>query len=71
MITKDEVTDVPNIEGDVIVAGYLLVRAKSLQEAVDMARKCPNLIYGLNVEVRNVMPIEYDVKSGSFLDLKS
>ena len=70
VIQQNTITDGGFIEGNIMVAGYLLVKANSLDEAVEMATKCPNLVYGLNVEVRSVMPIEYDVNSGNFLDIK-
>lgn len=41
-----------------MVGGYLIVKANTLDEAVEMAKSCPNLIYGGNVEVRSVMSIE-------------
>lgn len=64
------ITDGPYAEVKEMVGGYLIVKANTLDEAVEMAKSCPNLIYGGNVEVRNVMPIEYDPKSEKFLDVK-
>lgn len=71
VIQQNIITDGGFAEGNIMVAGYLLVKANSLDEAVEMATKCPNLVYGLNVEVRSVMPIEFDVNSGNFLDIKN
>jgi hypothetical protein len=61
------ITDGPYVEAKEMIGGYLIVKADTLDEAVEMAKSCPNLIYGGNVEVRSVMPIEYDAKSENFL----
>jgi hypothetical protein len=61
------ITDGPFAEIKEVVGGYLLVKAGSLEEAVEMAKSCPNLIYGGNVEVREVMTINGDPKSDLFL----
>jgi hypothetical protein len=55
---KKVVTDGPFAESKEVVAGYFVVLAKSLDEAVDMAKQCPD--YGLNgiVEVREVMKFD-------------
>src|SRR5687767_6425745 len=65
------ITDGPYVEGKEMIGGYLIVKANSLDEAVEMAKSCPNLTYGGNVEIRNVMPIEYDTGSENFLQEKS
>ena len=62
------VIDGPYAEVKEIVGGYLLVKAASLEEAVEMAKSCPNLVYGGNVEVRAVMPIDNDPASTNFLN---
>ena len=61
------ITDGPYAEGKEVVGGYLIVKADSLDEAVEMAKSCPNIIYGGNVEVRNVMSIDDDPGSNNFL----
>ena len=55
---KKVVTDGPYAESKEVVAGYFVVLAKSLDEAVDMAKQCPD--YALNgiVEVREVMKFD-------------
>jgi len=63
-------TDGPYAEGKEVVGGYLIVKADSLDEAVEMAKSCPNIIYGGNVEVRSVMPINNDPDSNNFLEDK-
>jgi hypothetical protein len=49
-----EVVDGPFAEAKELVGGYHLVRAASLDEAVEMARGCPLLEHGMTVEVRPV-----------------
>lgn len=64
------ITDGPYAEVKEMVGGYLIVKAETLDEAVEMAKSCPNLVYGGNVEVRSVMTIENDARSEKFLDIK-
>ena len=47
--------DSPYVAGNESIAGYILVRAKNLQDALKIARKCPILEGdGTSVEVREV-----------------
>jgi hypothetical protein len=64
------ISDGPYAEAKEIVGGYLLIKANSLNEAVEMARSCPNLGAGGKVEVRCVMSINDDVNSNDFLNEK-
>ena len=52
------VTDGPYAELKEIVGGYLIVKAESLDDAIEMAGGCPILEVGGHVEVRNIMDIE-------------
>jgi len=63
------ITDGPFMESKEMLGGYVLVKAASLDEATEIAKGCPVLTYGGNVEIRPVMPINYDPASASFLDL--
>ena len=65
------ITDGPYLESKEMIGGYLIVKANSLDEAVEAAKSCPNLLYGGNVEVRAVMAIDSDAKSGTFLNEKN
>ena len=65
------ITDGPYVEAKEVIGGYLIVKANTLDEAVEMAKSCPNLIYGGNVEIRSVMSIEYDPGSENFLEVKN
>lgn len=48
------VADGPFAESKEAIGGYFLLRVSSLDEALDIARECPALEYGLTVEVRPV-----------------
>ena len=48
------VADGPFAESKEAIGGYFLVNAGSLDEAVTMAKECPGLSYGAQVEVRPV-----------------
>jgi hypothetical protein len=64
------ITDGPYVEAKEMVGGYLIVKANSIDEAMEMAKTCPGLLYGGNVEVRSVMAIDYDSQSKNFLEAK-
>jgi hypothetical protein len=51
------VTDGPYAEIKEILLGYTIVKAASLNEAIELAKGCPILIGGGNVEVRTVVPM--------------
>ena len=46
--------DGPFAEAKEMIGGYLLLTAKSLDEATAIAETCPSLPYGMEVEVRPV-----------------
>lgn len=62
--------DGPYAEVKEMVGGYLIVKANTLDEAMEMAKDCPNLLYGGSVEVRSVMSINADASSATFLGAK-
>jgi hypothetical protein len=64
------ITDGPYVEAKEVVGGYLIVKANSIDEAMEMAKSCPGLLYGGNVEVRSVMAINDDARSKNFLEAK-
>lgn len=64
------VLDGPYAEVKEMVGGYLIATAGTLDEAVEMAKSCPNLKYGGKVEVRSVMSIDSDSTSKTFLTEK-
>jgi hypothetical protein len=48
------VADGPFIESKESVGGYFLLKVNSMDEAVAIAKQCPGLPYGVNVEVRQL-----------------
>lgn len=52
---KAVVTDGPFAESKEVVGGYFIVKAKSLEEAAELAKDCPDLPLDGKVEVREVM----------------
>ena len=51
---KTVITDGPFLESKEIIAGYILVQAKDLDEAIELARGCP-LMTHCAIEVRPVL----------------
>ncbi len=51
---KKQVFEGPYVEGKEIVGGFIGVKAKDLQEAVDIGKGCPIFDYGGSTEVREV-----------------
>lgn len=49
------VSDGPFVESKEIIGGYVLIRVPSYEEAVEAARGCPGLDYGMAVEVRPIV----------------
>jgi hypothetical protein len=52
---QPRVLDGPFVEAKEVIAGYLVIEAGSLDEAVRIASDCPNVEFG-SVEVRQVVP---------------
>ncbi len=48
----EKVTDGPYAEAKEVVGGYIVVTAVDLDEAAEIAKRCPGLPLGLTVEVR-------------------
>jgi len=65
---NQSISDGPYAEVKEVVGGYLNVKAKSLDEAVELAKGCPGLQMGGSVEVRAVMNIDASPDSRNFLD---
>ena len=55
---KKVVTDGPFTESKEVVAGYFVVLAKNLNEAVEMSKECPDYVLNGIVEVREVMKFD-------------
>jgi len=52
-------TDGPFAEGKEVVGGYLLIRSKDLEEAVEISRGCPGYEFDGSVEVREVLTVQH------------
>ena len=52
------VTDGPYAEIKESIGGYIIVKAGSLEEATELAKNCPILLIGGNVEVRPVIAMD-------------
>jgi hypothetical protein len=48
------VTDGPFAESKEAIAGFFIIQADSLEQAVEIAKNCPGLEYGQTVEVRAI-----------------
>ena len=57
--SKKLVTDGPFAESKEVVAGFFVVMARDIDEAVTMAKDCPDYELGGTVEVREV--VKFDV----------
>lgn len=53
------VTDGPYVEVKDLVAGFIVVEARDLEQAVELASGCPMLEGEGSVEVRPVMPLQF------------
>lgn len=51
---KPVVTDGPYAEAKEVLGGFVLIAADSYDEAVEIARTCPHLKYGLSTHVRQI-----------------
>jgi len=52
------VTNGPYVEMKEAIGGYTMIKADSLDEAVELAKGCPILAVGGNVEVRPIVVLE-------------
>ncbi|BDD07814.1 hypothetical protein FUAX_02460 [Fulvitalea axinellae] len=52
------IIDRPLAEGKELVGGYLIFKAKSLDEATELAKGCPGFEHDCTLEVRQIRPVE-------------
>lgn len=55
---RSQITDGPYAESKDLVTGALLLEARSLEEAAELARECPIFEFGGSVEVRPLLDNE-------------
>jgi hypothetical protein len=58
---RDAVTDGPFVQSKEAIAGFFVIRADSLEQAVELARECPGLEFGQSVEVRAMVSEPYEL----------
>ncbi|MBV9391918.1 MAG: hypothetical protein JOY96_08515 [Verrucomicrobia bacterium] len=56
LISKSTVIDGPFAESKEAIAGFFVILAGSLAEAVEIAKGCPGLDFGQTVDVRAITP---------------
>lgn len=50
------VVDGPYVETKEIVGGYYLLEAQNLDEATEISKGCPHLVFGGSIEIREINP---------------
>lgn len=66
------ITDGPFAEANEAIGGYFLIVAESLDAAVELAKECPTLRYGQQIEVRPVAsecPLNEKIRATEALEL--
>ncbi len=58
VVKQNVVTNGPYVEIKEAIGGYSIIRAGSLDEAAEIAKGCPILMGGGNVEVRTIVPMD-------------
>jgi len=56
-VKPDLVTDGPYAEIKEILLGFIVVKTETKEEAIELAKGCPVLAQGGNVEVRDIIPV--------------
>ena len=67
---KNVVTDGPFAESKEAIAGFFLIQAEALEQAVEIAKGCPGLEFGQTVEVRAIAaePVELQIAREKMAD---
>jgi len=66
-----ELFDGPFSEAKEAIGGYFLVTVRDIEEATEIARACPNLEYGMTVEVRPVVTMCHLAKDLGMTSMRS
>ena len=59
---RNVVTDGPFAESKEAIAGFFIIQADSLEQAVETAKGCPGLEFGQTVEVRAMVSEPYELQ---------
>jgi len=62
LASRNAVTDGPFVESKEAIAGFFIIRADSLEQAVEVAKDCPGLEFGQTVEVRAMVSEPYELQ---------
>ena len=67
---RNAVTDGPFVESKEAIAGFFVIGADGLEQAVEVARGCPGLEFGQTVEVRAILsePCELQIAREKMTD---
>lgn len=53
------VTDGPYVEAKELVGGFTLIKAESMDKAIELSKGCPILASGDKIEIREIMKFEF------------
>jgi hypothetical protein len=53
---KSDLRDGPFTETKDVIGGYFILTAQGYDEAVEIARACPHLLFGGQIEIREIEP---------------
>jgi hypothetical protein len=55
VLTSEGATDGPFVEAKEVVGGFMILAAKNVEEAMDVARQCPGAVMpGSSLEIREI-----------------
>jgi hypothetical protein len=55
VVTPEGATDGPFVEAKEVIGGFMILAAKNLEEATEVARQCPGVIMpGASLEIREI-----------------
>jgi hypothetical protein len=55
VLTSEGATDGPFVEAKEVVGGFMILAAKNVEEAIDVARQCPGAVTpGSSLEIREI-----------------
>ncbi len=56
VVRANDVTDGPYVEIKEALGGYIVVRGEDFEDVISIARECPIVKAGGNIEIRKVVP---------------
>ena len=59
VVRGGDVTDGPYVEAKDLVLGFIVVEARDVEHAAQLARRCPIALGGGSVEIRPVVPLAF------------